>query len=52
MRAVKALITAARTTRLAKFRDCSICGRHNPPEWMHTDEVCQGCAEREQGVVH
>jgi hypothetical protein len=50
MRAVGALITAARNVRLAKFRTCSMCGERNPPERMHTDSICQGCAERELGV--
>jgi hypothetical protein len=52
MRAVKALITVARNVRLSKFRVCTICDQRNPPEWMHDDEVCQGCADAEFGVVH
>jgi hypothetical protein len=52
MRVVKALITTARNTRLARFRVCSMCEQRNPPEGMHSDDVCQGCAERELGVVH
>ena len=52
MRAVKALITVARNTRLAKFRTCSMCGERNPPEWMHGEAVCEGCAEGQLGVVH
>jgi hypothetical protein len=53
MRAVKALITAARNVRISKFRLCSVCGERNPSEWIHDAEgVCQGCAERELWVVH
>jgi hypothetical protein len=52
MRAVKALITAARNSRIAKFRTCSMCRGRKPPEWMHGDDVCQRCAERELGVVY
>lgn len=52
MRAVKALIAAAREARLAKFSECRICERSHPPEWMHGEDVCQGCAERGTGIVH
>ena len=52
MRAVKALITAARNSRLARFRLCSVCGQRHPPEWMHSRDICIGCAERESDVVH
>jgi hypothetical protein len=52
MRAVKALIVAAREARRAKFSTCHMCERLLPPEWMHTEDVCQGCAKGELGVVH
>jgi hypothetical protein len=52
MRAVKALVSAAREARLSKFRGCGMCGQSTPPEWMHDDNVCQECAERDLGVVH
>jgi hypothetical protein len=52
MRVVKALITAAREARLADFATCRSCLKRTPPEWMHGDELCQSCAERDGGVVH
>ena len=52
MRLLGASISAAREARLSKFRTCTTCETSTPPEWMHGEEVCQGCAEREDGVVH
>lgn len=52
MRVVKALVGAAREARLSTFGVCSMCERATPPEWMHSDDVCQACAEGEFGVVH
>ena len=52
MRSIKALMGAAREARLAKFRTCTMCEQRTAPEWMHSEEVCQPCAERELGVVH
>ena len=34
------------------FRICSICHELNNGGHMHSKDVCQGCAEREFGVVH
>jgi hypothetical protein len=39
-------------TRLASFTPCAECQSVNPPEWMHDRRICQGCAERNHGVVH
>ena len=47
-----ALIAAAREVRRSEFRKCRMCGDMNPPEWMHSKDICQGCAERHLGVVH
>lgn len=52
MRCIKALITAAREARLAKFRTCTRCEERTPPEWMHSDELCQECAEQDLGLIH
>lgn len=52
MRTVKGLIVAAREARLAKFSTCRLCEQSTPPEWMHSDDMCQGCAEKELGIVH
>jgi hypothetical protein len=52
MNVVGQLIKGARDMRLAKYRTCESCGKTNPPEWMHGDELCHGCAEAEWGVVH
>ncbi len=34
------------------FRVCEECGERNPDGWMHTDRICQRCAETNHGVVH
>lgn len=36
----------------AARRECRYCGRRVVPGHMHSEDVCQGCAEREFGVVH
>jgi hypothetical protein len=36
----------------AARRECRYCGRRMVPGHMHSEDVCQGCAERELGVVH
>lgn len=51
VKAVGALIAAARESRLSKFRNCRVCEASTPPEWMH-GAVCHSCAQRHQGVVH
>ena len=33
-------------------RECRYCGHRKMPGHMHSKDVCQGCAERELGVVH
>lgn len=52
MRVVRTLIGAAREARLSKYATCQACEKITPPEWMHDDEICQACAERERRVVH
>jgi hypothetical protein len=52
MNVVGQLIKGAREVRRSRYRACRFCGRTNPPEWLHNDDVCQGCAEAELGVVH
>lgn len=51
VKAVGALIAAAREARRSKYRVCEMCEVPTAPEWMHGD-VCQSCAERHLGVVH
>lgn len=34
------------------FGRCTLCERHHCAGHMHSDSVCQGCAERNLGVVH
>lgn len=51
-REVLALIREERRRRLRTFRTCSLCGEHNPPEWMHDARVCQGCASSKLGILY
>jgi hypothetical protein len=46
------LTDTAAETRRATFRKCTRCGKTRPPEWMHGEDTCQSCAERELGVVY
>ena len=34
------------------FRVCLECGERKPLGWMHDEEICQGCAVANHGVVH
>jgi hypothetical protein len=34
------------------FRSCTHCGEKNPVGWMHSDTICQACAETDLGVVY
>jgi hypothetical protein len=34
------------------FRRCETCKMLKPLGWMHDTKICQGCAERDLGVVH
>jgi hypothetical protein len=52
MNALAQLIGGARDARRARYRICRFCDVTNPPEWMDTDEVCVGCTEQQQRVVH
>jgi hypothetical protein len=33
-------------------RECRYCGHRKMPGHMHSKDVCQGCGERELGVIH
>ena len=46
------LIAKARSRRRRKYRTCELCGKRQPPEWMHDGSVCQGCAVEHWGVVY
>lgn len=45
------LLDAARRARQREFRPCKFCHNRFPPERRHGN-VCHGCAERFQGIVH
>jgi len=50
--ALRILIESAREIRRSRYGKCELCGKSNPPEWMHDGKTCQLCAERHLGVVH
>ncbi|PYR50222.1 MAG: hypothetical protein DMF89_09915 [Acidobacteria bacterium] len=52
MNVVGQLIKGAREIRRARYRTCGLCGVTNPPEWLHSDDICQTCAESRLGLVH
>ena len=33
------------------FRVCSECNERKPDGWMHDEQICQGCAAANHGVV-
>ena len=45
-------IEAARSTRKATYRTCTLCNKTKAPEWMHDESTCQTCAESNKGVVY
>jgi hypothetical protein len=45
-------LESARQSRANAVRTCIYCEIAYTPGHMHTDDVCQGCAERHLGVVH
>lgn len=42
----------AQEKRRRQFRKCKYCGQMVPPEHRHGKDVCHGCAERHDGIVH
>lgn len=49
---LRAALDASRQVRRQRARMCRVCGGTFVPGHMHDDALCQGCAERELGVVH
>lgn len=49
---VRKLLAKARKARAAEFRTCRYCRKEYPPEHRHSHNVCHGCAEKYQGIVH
>lgn len=47
-----AAFRTARNERARRVRVCTVCGDSVVPGHMHDEHVCQGCAERDHGVVH
>lgn len=45
-------IDSARKDRKATFKNCSLCHKTTPPEWMHNESICQSCASGKLGVVY
>jgi hypothetical protein len=42
----------ARAKRATALRQCRFCGERHLPGHMHSEDVCQDCAEKHLGVVH
>ena len=51
-RLLSALVKVTRRRRRQRFRKCKLCNERNPPEWMHSRAICQGCAAQKLGVVY
>jgi hypothetical protein len=45
-------LESARRSRADAVRPCIYCEIGYTPGHMHSDNVCQGCAEKHLGVVH
>lgn len=45
-------IASAIALRRARFRVCRLCGDEYAPEYLHGDDLCQGCASRHLGIVY
>jgi hypothetical protein len=50
--ALSVLIKGAREARMSRFQTCRYCARSTAPEWMHSDGVCQACADQHSGAIH
>jgi hypothetical protein len=50
--ALKSFFNDALKQRKSEFKKCRYCERKIPPEHMHANDDCQGCAEKHLGVVH
>ena len=50
--AVRALIQAARASRLAAYVRCESCDQLTPPEGMHDAATCEACTPDDPRVVH
>ena len=46
------MVQTATEIRRGEFRECKLCQKLKPPEWMHSKTVCQGCAQEHMGVVY
>lgn len=49
---VRHLIDSAKRLRRDSYRTCQQCETRTPPEHMHDDQICQGCAPGVLGVVY
>jgi len=49
---LESLLNDALKQRKKEFQKCNYCERCIPPEYMHSDNVCQSCAEKHLGVLH
>jgi hypothetical protein len=49
---LKKFISAARAAREDEYKKCKYCGHYFPPEHRHGKNVCHGCAEKHECVVH
>jgi hypothetical protein len=34
------------------FQVCQECGKRKPLGWMHDDDICQSCAEKNHGIIY
>lgn len=48
---IRPIVQKACKLRKATYSTCDSCKETNPPEWMHNENTCQACAEK-QGVVY
>jgi hypothetical protein len=49
---LRTLFDSAVEIRKAKYRACDHCGETTPPEFMHDEMTCMGCAQQHLGVVY
>ena len=49
---VEVRIEESRRLRATSYRTCRHCGRNTPPEYMHDEQLCMGCAPGVLGVVY
>lgn len=48
---LSSLVSAARQSRLSKYRACRLCLEPTPPERLQDDDICEACTHRHPDIT-